>query len=357
MENKVKIDIDNTFSSTKDGGVKMYGEKEWIEVKRLRGQGYGYKSISRQLNMDRRTVKRLSLLETPPVSRRRKRGSRLDKYKGYIDLWLEDNPRLRATDIHQRIEKLGWQGSYSVVKRYVGKKKAEISRKATVRFETLPGKQAQVDFCQLKVRYLDGKQENINIYLMTLGFSRKKEVEISDRQDRESLKYLMEKSLWNIGGVPEEILFDNLRPVAKRARTFKFEGEISEEWQRFERYYGFKSSLAMAYRGQTKGKVERPIDPIKRFIKANIFLNREHLRKQLKEEGKQGLLYKCGRRLLFGACLLCKQQGSGKDNKPGGSDLFQTGCFNNYLQEIIKGWQTEIQLCSKGAPLSWASRL
>lgn len=273
----------NTFSS-KHEEVKMYGEIEWMQVKRLRQEGYGYKTIGRELNMDRRTAKKLSLMEKPPRQCKRQKRSVLDEFKIYIDLWLKDKPRLRATVIQDRIEKLGWRGNYSTVKRYVRKKKNELLREATVRFETLPGQQAQVDFGCVKVKYLNGEEERINIYLMTLGFSRMKYADISNYKNRCALMYLMERSFWSIGGVSEEILFDNLKPVADKPRTFTSEGKISEEWKKFESYYGFETKLSMVWRAQTKGKVEKPIEPVKRFIESNIFLNKEHLREELKKE-------------------------------------------------------------------------
>lgn len=41
--------------------------------------------------------------------------------------------------------KKGYKGCYSVVKRYCNKYKVEQYQKATIRFETNPGLQAQVD--------------------------------------------------------------------------------------------------------------------------------------------------------------------------------------------------------------------
>jgi len=281
----------HTFS-LRNEEVRMYGEYEWRQVKRLRKKGCRYTEIGRELNINRKTVKKLSLMRNPPRrGKRREKGSKLDKFKIYIDLWLKDKVTLRATIIQARIEKLGWEGSYSTVKRYVREKKDKFSREATVRFETLPGEQAQVDFGEVKVRYLDGRKESVNIYLLTLGFSRKKDSDISDYKNRKALMYLMERSFWRLGGVPREVLFDNLKPVAKRPRTFASEGEISDEWKWFEGYYGFKTKLSMVYRAQTKGKVERPIEPIKRFIESNIFLNKEHLREELRKE-----IERCNRR-------------------------------------------------------------
>lgn len=158
----------------------------------------------------------------------------------------------------------------------------EIFREATVRFETLPGEQAQVDFAEARPRYIDGTVDKVVLYFFLLGFSRWKDADISENQRRKTLMYLMEQTFWKLGGVVKEVLFDNLTPVASKARTLRSEGELAEDWKRFENYYGFETRLSMAYRAQTKGKVERRIDPVKRFIESEVFLSREHLRRELK---------------------------------------------------------------------------
>ena len=61
---------------------------------------------------------------------------------------------MKATLIYERLRLLGYEGSYSVVKRKVAEMREELSRRATVRFETLPGQQAQVDFGLAKARTL-----------------------------------------------------------------------------------------------------------------------------------------------------------------------------------------------------------
>lgn len=92
----------------------------------------------------------------------------------------------------------------------------------------------------------------------------------------------MEQMFWKVGGVVKEVIFDNLAPVAKRGITLRREGEMAEELVRFSTYYSFETRLSMAYRAQTKSKVERHIDPVKWFIASEVFLSREHLRKELK---------------------------------------------------------------------------
>jgi len=228
-------------------------------------------------------VKRLLLMPEPPRPALRERASILDNFKPIIEGWLKDAPQMRATRIRNKLNALGYEGSYSTVKQFVRAQKEEIFREATVRFETLPGQQAQVDFAESRSKYVDGRVDKVILYFFVLGFSRFKDADLCENQRRKTLMYQMEQTFWQLGGVVKEVLFDNLAPVASRARTLRSEGELAEEWRRFESYYGFQSRLSMAYRAQTKGKVERPIDPVKRFIESEVFLSREHLRNELKK--------------------------------------------------------------------------
>jgi transposase len=260
----------------------MYGELEWLKVRRLAQQGLKYMKIGRDLGIDRRTVKKLLLMPQPPRPSSRERQSILDEFKSMIDGWMGIDPGISAVDIERKLRALGYEGSYSTLKRYVRWKKEEIFREATVRFETLPGQQAQVDFSQIKPIYADGTVDKLSLYHFVSGFSRWKDADVCDSQKRKVLMHSLEQTFWQVGGVVKEVLFDNLAPVAKKARTFHREGELADEWIRFGAYYGFETRLSMAYRAQTKGKVERPIDPVKRFIASEVFLSREHLRKELK---------------------------------------------------------------------------
>lgn len=261
----------------------MYGEKAWLKVKQLVQKGLSFRAINRKTGIDRRVVSKLNSLEEPPKAKSRERTSILDPYKTTIKEWLKDDSKMKATDIKRKIACLGYEGSYSTVKRFVRNQKEKIRRKATVRFETLPGRQAQVDFGQEKVKYADGTEEMVNVFAFLMGFSRYKVADITETQTRRDLMKKIEDSFYEIGGVPEELLFDNLKPVAKKARTFKGGPELSKEWEKFAAHYGFETSLAMAGRAPTKGKVEKQIDPIKRFIRSNTFLSREHFRKELQK--------------------------------------------------------------------------
>jgi len=137
-------------------------------------------------------------MSAPPKAKSRERISLLDNFKPVIDGWLGLDPQMLAVDIERKLRPLGYEGSYPTVKRYVCSRKEEIFREATVRFETLPGQQAQVDFAVARPRYVDGKVDKVVLYFFLLGFSRWKEADISENQRRKTLMYLMEQTSWKM---------------------------------------------------------------------------------------------------------------------------------------------------------------
>jgi hypothetical protein len=85
------------------------------------------------------------------------------------------------------------------------------------------------------------------------------------------------------GGVPHEIVYDNLKSVAL-ARDF--DGSMIEwnaQFWDFSRYYGFQPRPHRPYRPQTKGKVESGVKYVKRFLRGKEFASLEHLNEVLAE--------------------------------------------------------------------------
>lgn len=209
----------------------MYREKTWMDAKRLRAQGMSYMEIGELLGIDRRTAKKLCEEEEPPRARRRERGSKLDAFKMIIDSWLEMRPKIRSTIIYERLKPLGYEGSYTIVKDYVRSRREELARVATVRFETLPGYQAQVDFGEARVSLLSGRSPVI-LLVYLLGFSRWRKTLVTPDETRQSLIAGLSEAFFSAGGVPQEILLDNQKPVVVRPRQPGSDAVIADEWLR-----------------------------------------------------------------------------------------------------------------------------
>lgn len=61
------------------------------------------------------------------------------------------------------------------------------------------------------------------------------------------------------GGVPNEVTFDNLKPVVK-VYGYRSEKELTDEIIKFSIYYGFKVNTCNARKGNEKGHVENSGD-------------------------------------------------------------------------------------------------
>jgi hypothetical protein len=86
-----------------------------------------------------------------------------------------------------------------------------------------------------------------------------------------------------LGGVPHEIVYDNLKSVVLGR---DFEGsrfEWNPVFWDFSRYYGFRPYPHRPYRPQTKGKVESGIKYVKRFLRGKSFRSLDDLNACLME--------------------------------------------------------------------------
>lgn len=138
----------------------------------------------------------------PP--KRKKRPSKLDPYKAIIERKLKD--QCSAYSIFKFIEKKGFEGSYSLVKKYSREFKTEKIKKATIRIEHTPGLSAQVDWKEeVKLISNQGEIFTFNIFLYVLPYSKKKYITLTFDRKQDTLFSYLNDAFYYTGGVPEEI--------------------------------------------------------------------------------------------------------------------------------------------------------
>lgn len=214
-----------------------------------------YAEIARRYNCDYRTVKRY--YEAGPNAKAPKRiyKSKLDNYKEIIIQKLDLGCTFKS--IYCFIKRKGFEGKYTILRDFCAAHRAEEIRKATIRFETCPGLQAQVDWKEsVKMMARNGEVFEINIFLMILGYSRMKYLQLTIDKTQDTLFDCMISGLQYFEGVPKEIIFDNMRTVVNQSRTKYQEAVINESFYQFSKDMGFEVWACRAYRPQTKGKVE-----------------------------------------------------------------------------------------------------
>ena len=166
--------------------------------------------------------------------------------------------------LFEEIRAAGYAGGYTQLKEYVRQVRPAPTPEPVVRFETPPGHQAQVDFAEFRFPW--GKRYAL---LVVLGYSRLLWLQFYPRQTMATLMRGLEEAFAFFGGVPAELLFDQMKAVIiedeRRAAGALLE---NAEFLRFAAHWGFRIRACRPYRAKTKGKVERPI----RYVREQLLL-------------------------------------------------------------------------------------
>ena len=211
--------------------------------------------VARRFNCSINTVnKYLKKQEDKEV--KREYASKLDNFKGII-IEKVDDYSANGRAVFNFIKDKGYTGSYGIVSKFIKEHKQEEKNKATMRFETTPGFQAQVDWKEnFKIINKDGKEFEINIFLMILGYSRYKYIELTLDRTQDTLFECILHACREFGGVPHEILFDNMATVVDRLSSTYRTIVINKKFAQFGKDVGFVINTCRPYRPQTKGKIE-----------------------------------------------------------------------------------------------------
>ena len=219
-------------------------------------------------------------LDAQPVRYRRRPAvaCKVDVVRDLVATRLAEFPQLTATRLFDEARAAGYRGGYTQMKELVRQLRPGPVPEPVVRFETPPGLQAQVDFAEFSLPW--GRRHAL---VVVLGYSRLMWVKFYPRQTMAVLVSGLEEAFAAFGGVPSELLFDQMRAVVIDAQR-PSGGRLLEnaEFARFASHWGFRIRACRPYRARTKGKVERPIGYLRRaFFYGRSFLNDADLNTQL----------------------------------------------------------------------------
>ncbi|MDH5256346.1 MAG: IS21 family transposase, partial [Gammaproteobacteria bacterium] len=150
------------------------------------------------------------------------------------------------------------------------RRELEAEARATVRFETPPGRQVQIDFGERRVM-IAGVAVRVYLFVATLGHSRRLHVRAFGHERQDAWFEGMESTFRAFGGVPAEVLFDNARALVERHDAATREVVFNARLHAFARYWGFRPRACAPYRARTKGKDERGVG----YVKRNAIAGRE----------------------------------------------------------------------------------
>jgi len=232
-------------------------EKVKFMLKEKDGIKLNYAKLGRQYNCDPRTIKKhVEQVKRDASPPKRIIVKKTDGFEAIIEEKVKTGAPAIAIYNYLSEEK-GYTGSYSTLKSYIHNLHIDKQEKAVARFETRPGQQAQVDWKEsMRFQTTDGGIIKFNIFLLTLGYSRVKFLYVTETRDLRQVEECLVEAFKYIGGVPREILFDNMRSIIDKARTQYSDPVFNQDFAQFAADCGFVPKACVAYRPETKGKVE-----------------------------------------------------------------------------------------------------
>jgi transposase len=235
-------------------------------IKDLHRRGMTISDIARTTGHDRKTVRAaLKGPVSPPPQKRKAKAKKLDPFGPYLQNRMEEGV-LNCNKLLDEIRRQGYQGGKSLLKTFVQPYREARRQEATVRFETAPGEQAQVDWAHFGYIEHRGRRRRLYLFVMTLGWSRSSYVEFTVSADAAWWLRCHVHAFCYFGGVPRVVLHDNLKTAVLDREA---DGRIvwNARYLDFADYYGFSPRACRPYRAQTKGKVESGV----RYVRGNFW--------------------------------------------------------------------------------------
>lgn len=238
----------------------------------LHAAGWRFLTIARHLGISRNTVKRYVAAGGFVDFRTPDRKGRLEGLKD----WLEQQFRLHhgnAEVVRQELlSEKNVEVSLRTVERAVEawRKDLAVRGLATVRYETKPGEQAQIDFGEREV-VIGGEPARVHLFVLVLGYSRRIYVEAFPDQKLGSWLKGTENAFRRFGGVPRSVLTDNAKALVLSHDIRTREVVYNTSFLAFSRHWGFVPKSCSPYRARTKGKVESAVG----YVKHNALAGRQ----------------------------------------------------------------------------------
>jgi transposase len=202
-----------------------------------------------------------SLYQTPAIDS-------IGLYRDQISHWLKEKD-ITAKQIWRLLrEEHELSVGYSTVKRYLRREFDFGVPHVTVRIETPPGQQAQVDFCYAGLMYdpISERKRRAWAFIMTLSYSRHRFVRFVFRMDAPTWIDCHIRAFHFFDGVPATIVLDNLKPGVIKADIY--DPTLNRAYADLERHYGFVADPAKVGSPKLKGKVERVVPVVRQHLLA-----------------------------------------------------------------------------------------
>ncbi len=230
------------------------------EIVRRHHEGQSMRGIAGDLGISRERVRRVvaghdaarsgeqpaSSLPAPRTERK----SKLDDYEDLLRQLLARYPHMTAIRMLEELRAAGYQGGYTILKTRVRELRPAPSRPLVQRFETGPGRQAQMDYAQYEIDFTQEGRRRIYLFSYVLAYSRRQYLCFTESQDFATTIRQHVKAFEHLGGAAATCLYDNMKVVVAR-----YESGLpvyNTRFLAFATHYGYRPLACRPRRPETK---------------------------------------------------------------------------------------------------------
>jgi transposase len=245
-------------------GSRMTDKRTVFEIHRLNNMQFSIRQISKQLGLDRGTVKKY--LEQPDITcqKRPDRESKLDPFRDLILQMVNDYPQIKAPLVLQHIKIKGFTGEITIVRDYLRQIRQD-KKQAFIRFESLPGEQFQIDWGHFGSLIYGNISRKLYALVVLESHSRVLFVVFTHSQNQATLHQCLVAAFLYFGGTPEELVVDNMvTAVIERVGSMI---RFNKAFLDFLRHFGITPKACNIRAPHEKGKVENSI----RYLRNNFW--------------------------------------------------------------------------------------
>jgi transposase len=233
--------------------------------------------ICRTVRKNYRTVRKYIEKDnmSPVMKKSKEKYPVLGPFIGIIDGWLENDQRMPRKQRHtgirvfkRLVNEHQFRGSDRTVRNYVSKKKKELKGLFKKAFVPLSHSkcEAQADFGEF-LAIVDGKEQIMHNLTLTFPWSNAGFNVVMEAENAECLFEGLMLIFYHIGGVPELIVFDNLKPAVKKILE-DGKRELTDSFIRFKLHFRFEARFCNKGSGNEKGNVENKVG----YTRRNFFV-------------------------------------------------------------------------------------
>jgi transposase len=187
--------------------------EQWAEIRRMANvEGLSGREIRRRTGVHRDTIRRaLASPEPPTYGPRLKRPSKLDPFRIDVEELLDDDETLSGVRIREEIEKLGYEGSKTILDDYLREVRPRfVTPRTYQRTRYRPAELCQFDLCEPCEKIPVGWGQTRRGWIVTaeLPYSRAFAGALIFSKEFCDIAWGMNRCLGRLGALPKKLVWD-----------------------------------------------------------------------------------------------------------------------------------------------------